>query len=71
MATSMDTLSVDIDGPGVGGWPLTVSRRLWFDFLSAAYGAGIEEKEALELALRRFIASANGTEPPPLGFIRH
>lgn len=71
MAASMDTLSVDVDGPGVGGWPLTVSRRLWFEFLSAAYGIGIEEHEALESALRRFIASANGTEPPPLGFVRH
>jgi hypothetical protein len=66
-----ETLSVEIDGADVGGWPLTISRRLWFDFLSAAYGMGIEEHDALDLALRRFIASAQGTEPPPLAYRPH
>lgn len=67
MSTTQDpTLSVDIDGEGVGGWPLSISKRLWFEFLSAAYGAQMEEHLALELALRRFVASAKGTEPPPL-----
>lgn len=63
-----DRLSVEIDGPNVGGWPLSVSRRLWFEFLAAAYSVGIEEEAALDLALRRFIASAHGTEPPPLAY---
>lgn len=61
--TSDDTLGVTIEGPDVGGWPLSIPRQLWFQFLSAAYGMGIEEHEALELAFRRFVEAAEAVRP--------
>lgn len=59
-------VSVDIDDHRTAAWYLSLPRKLWFDFLSAAYAHEIGEHSALELALRRFIASARGEEPPAI-----
>lgn len=60
-------IEIQVDTPG-HAWAISASRRLWLEFIGAGYTLGMNPEQAIDTALRRFISSAQGNEPPPLSY---
>lgn len=60
-------IEIQVDTPG-HAWAISASRRLWLEFIGAGYILGMNPEQAIDAALRRFISSAQGNNPPPLSY---
>jgi hypothetical protein len=61
-----DSAHLSIAAQGMDEIVFSIPRRLWFDFVSAAYSVGIDDVRGLEAALAQFIANVRGEHPSRL-----